>query len=287
MNFFIFKKSLSRKIFFHFFKPSLLLILFSQFYFLPVAQVPVRPKLAIQLLLNTNGGSQNTADGAVAFFADNFSTAIGNEDSYKFTNPDENLAINSKGTFLSIEGRPTIRGTDTLKLVMWTFRQKSYYLKLSGSNFVPTVKAVVKDNYLHKETVIDLSSSTFLPFSITTDSASFAANRFSVIFKAMRVFSLSAAMKFGSVFKQDASLSVSPNPVTGNVISLQINNMKKGSYTLSLYSTDGRIVYSGVMDYDGSSANHSVKIEKRIRKGTYSLLLTFGEQTLTKSVLFQ
>ncbi|MEJ7681475.1 MAG: hypothetical protein WKG06_27215 [Segetibacter sp.] len=56
-------------------------------------------KLSVQLLLNLNEGLQNNADGVTVFFDDNFSTAIGNEDSYKFTNLDENLAISNKGIF--------------------------------------------------------------------------------------------------------------------------------------------------------------------------------------------
>lgn len=225
--------------------------------------------------------------GVAAFYADNFSASIGNEDSYKFTNLDENLAIDCKGTLLSIEGRPAIHRTDTLKLVMWQFRQKSYYLKLSGSNFSQMVKAVVKDNYLHKETVLNLSSSALVPFGITTDSASFAANRFSVVFKSSRAFSLSSAMKMTSVFKESTSLTIAPNPVRGNTITFKMNNLKKGRYAVNLCSIEGQLVYSGFIDYDGTAAMQALKIDKRIHKGTYSLLLTSGEQTITEKVLFQ
>ncbi|WP_018616688.1 T9SS type A sorting domain-containing protein [Segetibacter koreensis] len=288
MNFFTIKGSLNKKNLLNTFKPSLLLILFLQLYFFAGAQTPVRAKLAIQLLLSTEPGPQNTADGVVAFFADNFSTSIGNEDSYKFTNLDENLAINCNGTFLSIEGRPTIHGSDTIKLAMWKFRQKSYYLKLNGANFSSSLKAVVKDNYLRKETVVDLASSTLVPFSITTDSASFAADRFSVIFKSgHRTFSLSAAMKFSSAFEESVSLTVAPNPATGNVITLLINNLKKGRYGVSLYSSEGQLVYSGSIDYDGTSGTQTVVIDKRLHAGSYSLLLTCGDQTINKTVLFQ
>lgn len=287
MNFFAIKRLLPRAFFLKPFKVSLLLIFFVQLYFFSAAQRPIRPKLGIQLLLNTDPGPQNTADGVVAFFANNFSTTIGNEDSYKFTNPDENLAINCNGTLLSIEGRPTINGTDTVKLAMWQFRQKSYYLKLSAGNFSPTIKAVVKDNYLNKETSVDLSSSTLVPFSITNDSASFSKNRFSVLFKtAARTFSSSIAMKFSAIFKESTSIAVVPNPVTGNTITLQMNNVKKGKYVVNLYATAGQLVYSGFIDFDGISATKTIVIDKRLRKGMYSLFLTCGDQTITKSVYF-
>ncbi len=278
---------LNRKNIFIVYKSSFLLLLFMQTYFVSIAQVAGRSKLAIQLLLNTNGGPQNTADGVAAFYADNFSSAVGNEDSYKWTNLDENLAINCKGKLLSIEGRPTIHGSDTLNLVMWQFRQKSYYFQLNASNFAQSVKAVVKDNYLHKETVVNLSSVTLLPFSITTDSASFAANRFSVIFKTVRALPLSAKLKFNSVFEESLSLSIAPNPVTGNVISLHLNNMKKGRYAVKLYSNRGEVFYSDTIIHNGSSAVKTIVIDKRIHRGIYSLQLTSGDVTINRNVLFQ
>uniref|UniRef100_UPI000688E65A Ig-like domain-containing protein n=1 Tax=Segetibacter koreensis TaxID=398037 RepID=UPI000688E65A len=141
-------------------------------------------KLSIQLLLNLNAGLENKADGVVSFFDKDYSSAIGSDDSYKFTNLDENLAINRNGTALSIEGRPTITADDTIPLKIWQFRQSNYYLRLAGSNFSPDVTAFIKDEYLHKQTPVDLSSVTLFPFSIDTSAASFAKDRFSIVFKA-------------------------------------------------------------------------------------------------------
>jgi hypothetical protein len=138
----------------------------------------------VQLLLNLNKGPENNADGITVFFDEKFSSDIGNEDSYKFTNLDENLGINRDGSLLSMEGRPTVTADDSIPLKMWQFRQKSYYLQLTGSNFAPGATAFVKDSYLQKETPIDLLSDNVLSFTVdTTISASFA-NRFTIVFKA-------------------------------------------------------------------------------------------------------
>lgn len=287
MNASILKRCLNHAILLKSFTTFFLPVIFSLIFSSAMAQSPVRSKLAIQLLLNTEPGPHNTADGVVAFYADNFSTSIGNEDSYKMTNPDENLAIDCKGTLLSMEGRPTIHIADTLQLVMWTFRQKSYYLKLNGADFSAAVKAVVKDNYLHKETAIDLSSSTLVPFDITADSGSFSKDRFSVIFRTTRVFSLSGAMKMASVFKGDSSLIIAPNPVTGNVINLQFNNLEKGRYTANLFDSEGQLVYSGFIDYNGNTSKQTISIDKRLHKGVYNLFLACGAQAITRQVVFQ
>lgn len=282
MNFLQSKRWLRKKVL----TESLLLLLILPFHLYSLAQSEARPKLAVQLLLNTNPGSENTADGAVVFFDDRFSNSIGNEDSYKFTNPDENLAINSNGILLSIEGRPKIHGSDTLHLKMWQFRQKSYYLKLSAANFYSGLKAIVKDSYINKETVVDLSSNTLVPFSITTDQASFSPNRFAVLFKTERVMPASVS-KGKSAFKENSSLSVSQDHRTSNAINLQMKNLKKGSYTISLYNKASELMYSGFVEQNESAASKRILIERRIPKGEYSLLLTSGDQTIKKIVLFQ
>ncbi len=148
------------------------------------AKAQATSKLSIQLLLNQSGGSQNTADGLVAVFGPNFSEAIAAEDSYKFVNPYENIAINRNGTKLSIEGRPTISNTDTLPLLVWKLKQSSYCLQLDAQNFPANVTALVKDAYLQQDFPVNIAGKTVLPFSLTANSASFAANRFCIVLRA-------------------------------------------------------------------------------------------------------
>jgi hypothetical protein len=155
------------------------------------AQTNGTSRLSIQLLLNNTSGSSNTADGCLLLFSDNFTRGLGSEDSYKFNNLDENLAIDCRGTSLSIEGRPTIQLYDTVPLKMWQFRQSDYLLKLVGTNFPASVAAVLKDNYLKVDQPIDLASSTTINFNITSDSASVAADRFCLVFKPVATLPLS------------------------------------------------------------------------------------------------
>lgn len=141
-------------------------------------------KLSVQLLLNTSAGSQNYADGFVVVFGPAFSPSIGPEDSYKFTNTDENIAVNRNGINLSIEGRPMVIDYDTIPISIWEYRQSSYCLKVLGNNFPPSVTAVLKDSYLNQEFALDLTTNTIVQFNLfTTDSASYDPNRLCIIFK--------------------------------------------------------------------------------------------------------
>ena len=145
------------------------------------------PTFSVQLLLDTTNEVQHTADGVTIFFDDSFKSEVGSEDAVKIGNLDENMSISRNGKLLSIERRPAVVSSDTIQLHFTQLRLNKYYLKLDGNNFPSSQTVIVKDNLLKKETAVDLSSGSVLPFSITSDSASFAPARFTIIFKSSQV----------------------------------------------------------------------------------------------------
>lgn len=334
--------------------------------------ISVVPKLSIQLLSNSGGGSENTADAVVAFFDDEFASAIGNEDSYKFTNLDENMSINRNGTDLSIEGRPAITDNDTIALKMWKLVQKPYYLKLEAANFTSSTTAFLKDAYLHQQTPVDLSSVTLQPFAIDMAApASYAIDRFSIIFKAgstlpvtltnvkayqkdkgiqvewtahtetgvdryeieksidgqhfqflanmpakgnsaviekyvwfdptanpgnnfyrIKIIEKSGAVKYSEIINVNVSkvkpgISISPNPVKGNVITLQLSNMEKGTYSVAIYNNLGQKVYDGTIEHNQLSATYRVVTGKLIPKGVYRLTVNQADKSVTETLIFE
>lgn len=162
--------------------------------------------LSVQLLLNTNPGSPNIADATIAAFNDGFSREIGKEDANKLTNQDETIAINRNGTILSMEARPSVTYSDTIPLMLSQFRQNNYYLAVSGNNFSPSLTAFVEDSYLNTQTSLDLLSSTFLPFTINKDSASFAPGRFRIVLKPDVVLPITAINL--KAFKKEQGIQV-------------------------------------------------------------------------------
>lgn len=163
---------------------TIVILLFSLFLCKLSSAQSSMPKLSIHLLLNTNGGSSNTADGCLLLYSSNFNVCIGPEDSYKFLNVDENMALTCGSSLLSVEGRPTSLVTnDTIPLKIWQYRHSNYYLEFTGSDFPATAVAVLKDSYLHQDQIINLSGVTILNFALTADTASSASNRFCVVLK--------------------------------------------------------------------------------------------------------
>lgn len=140
-------------------------------------------KISMQLLLPSQQINGGAADALVAFFSKDFSPSLGNEDSYKFTNQDENIAILRNGKTLSIEGRKPVTANDTLPLKMWQLSSKNYILKIALKNFADNVDGYLEDAFLHTSTRLTEGSPNMIPFAITADSSSVAAERFRIVFK--------------------------------------------------------------------------------------------------------
>lgn len=147
------------------------------------------PNISLLLLLPKQDNEGETADGLAAYFSSAFDSSLGDEDSYKFSNLDENIAIRRNGKNLSIEGRKPVKETDTLPLIMWQMSQKKYAFKIAVTSIPENINTCLEDNYLHLSTILKNNASTIVPFTITSDSLSFATDRFKIVFKRHLIYS--------------------------------------------------------------------------------------------------
>jgi len=143
-------------------------------------------KLSLHLLLTDKETGERSADGLAAYFSDDFSPSLGGEDSYKFTNEGENIAIERNGETLSIEGRKPVTASDTIPLKVWHLTAKNYVLKIALKNFAENINGYLEDVFLHTDTRLDNEGSAMIPFAITADTLSAASDRFRIIFKPSR-----------------------------------------------------------------------------------------------------
>ena len=141
------------------------------------------PHLSLQLLLPGQDTAGGAADGLAAYFSDNFNNKVGDEDSYKLTNLDENVAIARDGSLLSIEARKPVNVNDTLPLKIWQLLSKKYSFKSVLTNFSPDLETYLEDAYLHTSAKLNNQSVTIVPFTVNADTLSFAKNRFRIVFK--------------------------------------------------------------------------------------------------------
>ena len=142
----------------------------------------------ITIDLRVMDGSANGVlyDGIRVRYNNSFSALVDGNDAPKLNNFNENLAIFSNNINLAVEQRPLADAGDTLSLKLWNTGIKNYRFDINPSNFSATANldAYLIDNFLSTTTPVSLSANTMYDFSVTSNSASAAANRFMIVYKA-------------------------------------------------------------------------------------------------------
>lgn len=328
------------------------------------------PQLSVQLLLPSQVNTAEAADGFLVFFSEEFPNAISSEDSYKFSNPDENIGVLTHGTVLSIEGRQPIATSDTVFMKVWQLTRPDYSFKVMLKNFDPSIQTYLYDAYLHTNTLINNPDGTIVPFKINSDSASIATERFKIVFKnasalpvelsAVKAYEKdkgiqvewtaltesnmdryvveksatgqqfiasdsvkarqnpgiasnyswfdtkpyqdnnyyriksvdkSGAVKYSRIAKvhlstTTSSVVVTDNPVHRQAVHLEIRNLKKGNYTVTLFNPAGQMVYKGTLNYNGGVSKEVIKLATSLAAGIYKLHVEGVDEDHTVSVLF-
>jgi len=86
---------------------------------------------------------------------------------------------------LAIEARPLIDYADTLFIKVKNLQVKDYHLIINASNFATDANllAFLKDTFLGTETAISLTATTTINFTVTSNTASAANQRFMIVFR--------------------------------------------------------------------------------------------------------
>lgn len=322
-------------------------------------------------LFYDDNGTRKLADGAVELFNNDYSAAVDGNDAEKFANFDENIAIAREGKMLSIEGRPLIDGSDNIPLSIARLKQQQYEWQFDPSSFsVQTLQAYLQDNFLNTKTPISLTTVTVVPFNVTANAASSAADRFTILFTTsaalpislssvkasqkltgiqvewnvvneinidkyeveksadginfvkatslnasaagttiktyswfdgspnadnnyyrIRSLSKTGAVVYSGVVRINLgrgamALSVYPNPVQGEMIGLQLTNLEKGRYTISVTNQSGQQVYSTVLEHAGGAASQTLHTGF-FSKGVYQLQLKGEHANITQQIIKQ
>ncbi|MEI8053838.1 MAG: PKD-like domain-containing protein, partial [Bacteroidota bacterium] len=141
------------------------------------------PQIKTNLSVLYNGNTI-LIDGVLSQFDEIYSNSVDETDVAKITSgTTENISILSNGVKLVAEQRTTATNTDTIFYNLGQMRRQSYQLELNAANFsITNVSARLVDNFTGISTRLNADSSTIVPFTITTDLASAAANRFYIVF---------------------------------------------------------------------------------------------------------
>ena len=81
--------------------------------------------------------------------------------------------------------------------------------------------------------------------------------------------------------KRTGSITVYPNPVTGNVMELQLNNMAAGQYQVRLVNAIGQVLLDNTFQHAGGTAAEKIKLSNQVAKGIYTLEITAPDNIKT------
>lgn len=139
--------------------------------------------MKVSLYQVASDGSVVLSDGNLTNYNDNFNDGLG-DDALKMSNFGENFGIIREGTRLAIEQRKKIIIHDTTFFCMWNMQQRNYKLVISNKNLEhPGLIGFLEDAFLRTSTSLNLNDVNNIDFSVTSDAASYAIDRFKVVFK--------------------------------------------------------------------------------------------------------
>ncbi len=218
-------------------------------------------------------------DGTGVLYSNKYSADVDEYDAGKLSNFNENICLFRDGQKLAIEARPIPKQADTLFIHMWGVRQQIYDLQINLRNPLPLLQLQgwLIDNYLHTQTQINLLNKTHYRFTAEVDTNSYL-NRFMIVFErnareqnSMVNISNAKQLNIGTV-------SVYPNPVIGNRLTLQFNNIPKDNYTVRLSSLTGETLAGMNIIHSGDNNTYYLPLNSVYTKGIYTVTIS-GKNT--------
>jgi hypothetical protein len=108
----------------------------------------------------------------------------------------------------------------------------------------------------------------------------------------IKTISKTGTVKYSSIVRvlmgrsNNTGITFFPNPVVGNRVGLQLNNMDKGTYLIELYNQLGQKVYNQSLQHNGGSTSQVLQLSEKIPKGVYQMKIS-GAATMLFKVVFQ
>ena len=331
---------------------------------------PPVESFSTSLYYTEGSGFRRLADGVMSVYNNSYSVNVDGDDADEINNWDENIAIARSGHHLSIESRPVIGARDTIPLFMNGMHKMNYQFEFNAGNFSnPALMATLIDSFTHINTPLSVTGTTVVPFSVTSDPASIATNRFMVIFGPLtplavseitinvyqknqgiqvdwvtrtetdmdhyeveksangsqfskvgsalsfgnstsptsygwfdanpfmglnyyriKAIAKSGQIKYSAIVKVNISvgpgtITISPNPINGNMIELYFTNIPKGTYGINLTNSIGQLLLKTTVQHAGGSSVQTIELQNNLPGGVYDLRITAADVMKTIRIM--
>jgi len=81
--------------------------------------------------------------------------------------------------------------------------------------------------------------------------------------------------------------TISPNPVKGNQIKINANNLEKNNYSIIVLNTSGQKVYNQDLGTISGALSKSIMLPNQLQPGVYTIILRSNDQQVTERVIIQ
>lgn len=90
-----------------------------------------------------------------------------------------------------------------------------------------------------------------------------------------------------SLSRTGTNVNVYPNPVKGNSISIQLENLDKAVYTVVMYNGVGQKVFTKQMKHDGNTSTLVTTLPPSAKTGIYRLQVTGGNKQFVRNIIVE
>ncbi|MBI1342379.1 MAG: T9SS type A sorting domain-containing protein [Terrimonas sp.] len=90
-----------------------------------------------------------------------------------------------------------------------------------------------------------------------------------------------------SLSKAPTEMVIFPNPFTGNNLSLQLLDLEKGNYRISVLSGTGQTIMTKIFVHEGGVISQTLQLPVKLQKGLYSILVTGNDYRAAQSLIVQ
>ena len=243
-------------------------------------ETPVNAINSLNVVL-VNNDSNVIADGCRVKLERTFDNKITDFDAKKTSNLDEEVAILSNNTKLSIECRSLPVNQESIPLSISKFRATNYTLRVTKNGHEP-LNAVLFDHFLNKS--VELNSGVELEYIFQVDQGkpeSINENRFEILMSNEKIV-IDESVFQANTIDHSNKVYISPNPVGVNAeLTVQNWHRSSGKIVCEAINSIGQKVFEKEVEFE----NNTIKVGLDLPKGIYKLILSDDSQKSVTTII--
>lgn len=182
------------------------------------------------LFIKNAAGLETVVDGTMLLFGETENNGVDYNDAKKIANLNENVSVKRNNHLLAVERRNLPAANDTIFINTANLRIAEYSWKINTQNLNPALDAYLIDKFLQTTSLINAGAEYAVNFTVTNNAASYAADRFMILFKAAPVLPFSFTHLEANRMTNTNSVAIKFAVINSkNVVSYEVERSNNGT----------------------------------------------------------